>query len=114
MLGCFVGAALVFLVYNNAINHYDQVHHIVKGTADSVSTYSTFATFPAPYFHNVLGPLVDQIVGTFFLVLFVCAVTDEFNSPVGAEPGAVHRRHDRAGGRHLLRRQRRLRDQPGP
>lgn len=84
VLGCFVGAAMVFLVYNNAINNFDQVHHIVKGTAASVATYSTFATFPAPYFHSVLGPLVDQIVGTFFLVLFVWAVTDEFNSPVGS------------------------------
>jgi glycerol uptake facilitator protein len=84
VLGCFVGAALVFLVYNNAINSYDQVHHIVKGTAASVGTYSTFATFPAPYFSNVLGPLIDQIVGTFFLVLFIWAVTDEHNSPVGA------------------------------
>ena len=83
VLGAFVGAGLVFLVYNNAINNYDQVHHIVKGTAGSVATYSTFATFPAPYFHNVLGPLVDQIVGTFFLVLFVWAVSDEFNLPVG-------------------------------
>jgi glycerol uptake facilitator protein len=84
VFGCFMGAALVFLVYNNAINHYDQAQHIIKGTANSVSTYSTFATFPAPYFHSVLGPLVDQIIGTFFLVLFVCAVTDEFNSPVSA------------------------------
>ncbi|HTW12639.1 MAG TPA: MIP/aquaporin family protein, partial [Solirubrobacteraceae bacterium] len=62
VLGCFVGAGLVFLVYNNAINNFDQVHHIVKGTAASVATYSTFATFPAPYFHTVLGPLIDQIV----------------------------------------------------
>jgi glycerol uptake facilitator protein len=84
VLGCFLGAALVFLVYNNAINHYDQVNHIVKGTPASLATYSTFATFPAPYFHSVLGPLIDQIVGTFFLVLFVWAVTDEFNLPVGA------------------------------
>jgi glycerol uptake facilitator len=84
VLGCFLGAALVFLVYNNAINHFDQANHIVKGTAASVSTYSTFATFPAPYFHSFLGPLIDQIVGTFFLALFVWAVTDEFNLPVGA------------------------------
>jgi glycerol uptake facilitator len=84
LLGCFVGAALVFLVYNNALNHFDQVNHIVKGTPKSLPTYSTFATFPAPYFHNVLGPLVDQIVGTFFLALFVFAVTDEFNAPVGS------------------------------
>jgi glycerol uptake facilitator protein len=84
VLGCFVGAALVFLVYNNAINHFDQVNHIIKGQPNSVGTYSTFATFPAPYFATVWGPLVDQIVGTFFLALFVFAVTDEFNLPVGS------------------------------
>jgi glycerol uptake facilitator protein len=94
VLGCFVGAALVFLVYNNAINHFDQVGHcgtvlkgctpIVKGTPASVGTYSTFATFPAPYFSNVLGPLIDQIVGTFFLVLFIWAVVDAANLGVGA------------------------------
>ncbi len=82
LLGCFVGAALVFLVYNNAINHFDGMNHIVKGTAASKATYSTFATFPAPYFHSFLGPLIDQIVGTFFLALFVFALIDEFNQPV--------------------------------
>ena len=84
VLGCFVGAALVFLVYNNAINHFDQVNHVVKGHLNSVGTYSTFATFPAPYFHTVWGPLIDQIVGTFFLALFVWAVTDEYSLPVGS------------------------------
>lgn len=84
VVGCFVGAALVFAVYNEAINHFDQVHHIVKGTPASVATYSTFATFPAPYFGSWVGPFVDQVVGTFFLALFVWAVTDEFNLPVGA------------------------------
>ena len=92
VVGCFVGAALVFAVYNNAINHWDQVGHcgavlkgctpIVKGTQASIATYSTFATFPAPYFHTIWGPLVDQIVGTFFLALFVWAITDQYNQPV--------------------------------
>jgi glycerol uptake facilitator protein len=89
VLGAFVGAALVFLVYNNAINHYDQVHHIVKGQPNSLPTYSTFATFPAPYFHSVLGPLIDEIVGTFFLALFVFAVTDELALPPGSNLGPV-------------------------
>jgi len=31
-----VGEALVFPVYNNAINHFDQVNHIVKGQPASV------------------------------------------------------------------------------
>ncbi len=87
--GAFVGAALVFLVYNNAINHYDQVNHIIKGRPTSLPTYSTFATFPAPYFHNVLGPVVDEIVGTFFLALFVFAVTDENNLAPGSNLGPL-------------------------
>jgi len=81
-LGCFVGAALVYLVYHAAINHYDASNHIIRGTPKSLATYSTFATFPAPYFHTIIGPLIDQIVGTFFLALFVWAITDEYNQPV--------------------------------
>jgi glycerol uptake facilitator protein len=84
VLGAFVGAALVFLVYNQAINHWDQVNHIVKGSYASKGTYSTFATFPAPYFGSVWGPLCDQIVGTFFLALFVFAVTDDLALPPGS------------------------------
>jgi glycerol uptake facilitator protein len=82
VVGCFVGAALVFLVYHNAISTFEGAQHIVRGSAKSVSTYSTFATFPAPYFHNIWGPLIDQIVGTFFLALFVWAITDPYNQPV--------------------------------
>lgn len=89
--GAFVGAALVYAVYNAAIKNYETVHHIVRGVVSgphsSIATYSTFATFPAPYFHTVWGPLVDQIVGTFFLVLFVFAVTDELNLPVRGNVG---------------------------
>ena len=81
---CFIGAALVFLVYNNAINHYDQVHHIVKGTAASSSHLQYLRHLPSAVLPQRLRPLVDQIVGTFFLVLFVWAVTDEWNLPVGA------------------------------
>ena len=83
IVGCFVGAALVFLVYNNAINHFNQIHHFAK----DAHTFGVFATSPAPYFGSVLGPLIDQIVGTFFLALFVWAVTDEFNLPVGSNMG---------------------------
>ncbi len=87
VVGCFVGAALVYLVYKAAIDHFDTVNHIVRGRPASVATYSTFATFPAPYFTTIWGPLIDQIVGTFFLALFVWAVTDEFNLPVGSNMG---------------------------
>jgi glycerol uptake facilitator protein len=84
LAGAFTGAALVFWVYQNAINSYDHAHHIVKGTLASVPTYSIFATFPAQYFHNWSGPFLDQVVGTAFLVAFVFAVVDAINQPVKA------------------------------
>jgi glycerol uptake facilitator protein len=79
--GAFVGAALVYAVYQAAIGNYETAHHIVRGTPASVATYSTFATFPAKYFHNWFGPFLDQVVGTGFLVLIVFALIDEFNQP---------------------------------
>ena len=82
--GAFVGAALVYWVYHWAINSYDHVHHITKGAANSVPTFSIFATFPAGYFPNWSGPFLDQVVGTAFLVLFVFALIDNFNQPVKA------------------------------
>jgi glycerol uptake facilitator protein len=82
--GAFVGAALVYGVYNAAISDFETTHHIIRGAHSSIATYSTFATFPAPYFHTWVGPFVDQVVGTFFLAFFVFAVLDEVNLPVGA------------------------------
>jgi glycerol uptake facilitator protein len=38
-----------------------------------------FATFPAKYLGNWVGPFIDQVVGTAFLVGFVFALTDERN-----------------------------------
>jgi glycerol uptake facilitator protein len=124
VFGAFIGAALVFLVYNNAINHFNEVGHcgtvigtvakpcvpIVKGTAASLGTYSTFATFPAPYFHSFVGPHRRDVLprpvhlGGHRRVQLAGRL----------EPGSVHRRSDRRGGRDLVRRERRLRDQSGP
>jgi glycerol uptake facilitator protein len=86
VVGAFVGAALVYLVYHNAISSFEAAKHISRGTlggtADSTPTFSIFATFPAPYFHaSMIGPLIDQVVGTAFLVMFVFALVDRLNQP---------------------------------
>jgi glycerol uptake facilitator protein len=73
---------LVYIVYKAAIDSYERVHHITRGQPNSVPTYSIFATFPAPYFGNWIGPLIDQIVGTAFLVGFIFSLVDERNTPV--------------------------------
>ncbi len=82
VLGAFVGAALVYGNYKFAIISFEHANHIVRGSSNSVPSYSIFATFPAKYFHSPIGPLVDQIIGTAFLVGFIFAITDEYNAPV--------------------------------
>jgi glycerol uptake facilitator protein len=84
MVGAFLGALLVYIVYKGAIDSYEHANHITRGDPNSVPTYSIFATFPAKYLGNWVGPLVDQVVGTAFLVAFVFACVDEFNQPVRA------------------------------
>jgi glycerol uptake facilitator protein len=81
--GAFVGAALVFLVYHNAIDAFDLAAKTPRSSGSALTTYSIFATFPANYFHGAIaGPLVDQIAGTAFLVMFVVAVIDARNRAV--------------------------------
>jgi glycerol uptake facilitator protein len=83
VVGAFVGAALVFLVYHNAIDAFNLAAKTPKSGGHALATYSIFATFPASYFHGgVLGPLIDQIVGTAFLLIFVAALIDVRNSAV--------------------------------
>jgi glycerol uptake facilitator protein len=90
LLGAFVGAALVYLVYNAAINAYNLAAHTPKSSGQALASYSIFATFPAPYFHGgVGGPLIDQIVGTAFLVMLVVAVIDARNTAVGSNLGPL-------------------------
>jgi len=80
--GGFVGAALVWSDYHTAIDALNNSMHIIRGTEKSLATYSIFATFPAPYFHSWVGPFVDQVIGTGFLVAFIFAITDEYNAPI--------------------------------
>jgi glycerol uptake facilitator len=90
VLGCFVGAGLVFLVYHYAINAYDLAAHTPKSGGNALASYSIFATFPAKYYAgSTVGPLIDQIAGTAFLVLFVVAVIDTRNTAVGANLGPL-------------------------
>jgi glycerol uptake facilitator protein len=84
LVGAFLGALLVYIVYKGAIDSYERAHDITRGDPDSVTTFSIFATFPAEYLGNWVGPFVDQVVGTAFLVAFVFAIVDELNQPVRA------------------------------
>lgn len=88
IVGAFVGAAIVYWVYHDAIRVFDAASTGPKVNGHTNATFSIFATFPSPVFGgSQWGPLVDQIVGTFLLVLCVVAVIDMRNSAVQANLG---------------------------
>lgn len=79
MTGAFTGAALVYLNYKDAIKSYEHATDAVRGETSSIASYSIFATFPSGYFHNWVGPFIDQMIGTALLVGIVLAIIDELN-----------------------------------
>ncbi|MEU0388467.1 MIP/aquaporin family protein [Streptomyces chartreusis] len=90
VLGALAGAALVYAVYHDAINTFDDAMKGPKTNGHTLASFSIFATFPAPYFHGgIWGPLVDQIVGTAFLAMLVVAIIDLRNTAVKANLGPL-------------------------
>lgn len=79
--GCFAGAGIVLLDYFKAINAWNLANHVTdRAASGGLTTFSIFATFPAKYFGAGMGlPFLDQVIGTFFLLLFVLAIIDNTN-----------------------------------
>ena len=105
--GAFCGAALTFLTYREAFDHFDGGARQVAGP---LATAGIFATYPQAFL-SIGGGFVDQLVGTALLMIGIFAIGDRRNAgPATFGPlvvGALVARH-----RDDLRIQRRLRDQP--
>jgi MIP family channel proteins len=85
--GAFVAAAVVFLTYHDALNHFDGgIRHV----AGPLGTAGIFATYPQAWL-STLGGLIDQIIGTAILVGVIMGITDERNMapPRGIGPIVV-------------------------
>jgi glycerol uptake facilitator protein len=91
VVGAFVAAALLFLIYHQAIDAFNLAAKTPKSTGSAWVTESIFNTFPAPYYHgSTIWPLVDEIVGTAILLILVVAITDGRNSLPGSNlPGLI-------------------------
>ena len=72
--GAFVAAALV---YKNYLPAFHQVDPQLERTA---GVFTTFPAFPA----ILQAGFLDQVIGTGLLLLFIFAITDEYNMPPGA------------------------------
>jgi glycerol uptake facilitator protein len=83
LAGAMAGASIVLAVYTPAINAFNLAAGTPRGSGKALASFSIFATFPAPYFHGGYGgPLLDQVVGTAFLLMLVVAVIDARNVAV--------------------------------
>src|ERR1700752_1957766 len=51
VFGAFVGAALVWLVYDNAINQFNFLQLTPKNSGQALGTFRIFFTYPAPVSH---------------------------------------------------------------
>lgn len=78
MIGCFIGAAIVFVVY---YGKWMEVDPNLEKTA------GVFATFPAV--PGLLYGFTDQVVGTFILVFLILTTGDANNTPAGANLGPI-------------------------
>jgi MIP family channel proteins len=87
MLGAFGGAAVTFLTYREAFDHFDGGVRQVTGES---ATAGIFATYPQPFLSAFPGGFVDQVVGTALLVLGVFALADRRNAgPAAGGPVLV-------------------------
>lgn len=78
--GAFCGAAVAFLTYRQAFDHFDGGVRQVTGAH---ATAGIFATYPQPYL-TLAGGFVDQVVGTALLMVLVFALGDSKNfAPAG-------------------------------
>jgi MIP family channel proteins len=86
LAGAFSGAALTYLTYREAFDHFDSGVRAVSG---STATAGIFATYPQPYL-SLGGGFVDQVVGTALLMLGIFAISDRRNAgPVAGGPVLV-------------------------
>ena len=78
-IGAFLGSAIVFLVYWEAIVFYEHDRGGYRVTPD---TAAIFGTFPGHHL-TLWGGVTDQLVATAILLLCICAIQDKNNMKVG-------------------------------
>lgn len=84
VVGAFVGAALVYVLYYPVINAFHAAHDTTRSGPGGADTAAAFFTFPSE--HITTGhAFVDEIILTGVLVMGILAIVDTYN---GNRPGA--------------------------
>lgn len=82
--GAFCGAALVYGLYVNLLTNYEQTHHIVRGSLDSLPLAGIFSTYPDSRLGLIQAFGVETVI-TAVMMAMIIALSDEGNGiPRGA------------------------------
>jgi glycerol uptake facilitator-like aquaporin len=76
--GAFGGAVLAWILYSTLFTQFETVHHMVRGSLESLQLASIFSTYPAPELSIWHAALVEVVI-TSMLMGMIMALTDDGN-----------------------------------
>lgn len=76
--GAFCSAALVYGLYHNLFLDYEQTHHMVRGSVESLDLAGIFSTYPNPHIGVGQAFLVEMVI-TAIMMALIMALTDDGN-----------------------------------
>ncbi len=79
ILGCFAGAATVYLLFNKLFISFENANSIVRASSNGISTASIFSTYPNSSLNSFDALLVETLI-TMLLVIVILALGEEKNS----------------------------------
>lgn len=87
VVGAFIAALILYLVYQGALVHYETTNHIVRNVAgppnNPINAGVVWYTYAKP-FVGTFGAFCDEFLGTALLVGLIFAIVDVRNQPVQA------------------------------
>ncbi|MDX7991970.1 aquaporin family protein [Xenorhabdus sp. Reich] len=78
MLGGFIAALIVYMMYYNLFLDYEQVHNTVRGSQESLFTAGVFSTYPVAQI-SVLQAFIVEVIIAAVLLCLILALTDDGN-----------------------------------
>jgi len=86
VIGAFLGAAIVYVLFGPVIDHYNDVHHLTREAGGAAGVFFTHPGLAITPMHALL----DQIILTAFLLFGIFAITEQYNEMApGANSGAL-------------------------
>ena len=84
LIGAFVAAAVLYMLFSASISSYEHAHGIIRGAPDSIRTGMIFGEYyPNPGAElakvSLLNACAAEAFGTFLLVLLIFALTEGCN-----------------------------------